>query len=575
MAQRLTAERRRRMLRRTVPIVAVCSSAFAAGVVVATRGDDPEEALVARFVRAWEAGDHAAMHRDLSDEARRRTPLLSFARTYRTASDTATASAVVAGPPRREGDAFVVPVTVRTRIFGAVRARVRLGLEGAGGDARIAWDRSLAFPGLRPGETLTRNTRMPPRGTILARDRTVLAKGSDRSSAAPDVARNVVGILGPIQADRREALTALGFPADAEVGQNGLERALDMQLAGRPGGELLAGDRVLARSEPRRAEAVRTTVSPPIERAVVAALGARLGGIVAVRPRTGEVLAFAGIAFSGLQPPGSTFKIVTLTGALEAGIAKPSTQYPVQTSTVLSGVELQNANGESCGGTLAQSFAHSCNSVFAPLGARLGAERLVEVAERFGFNRAPDVPGAATSTIPTPDQIGDELAVGSTAIGQGRVQASALQMAGVAATIGLRGRRPKLTLELPPASRRTVTTRVTSPEVARTVERMMLGVVRAGTGTAAAIAGVRVAGKTGTAELKTTTECEPLPDNPEACPDIPSNDPTDTDAWFAAYAPAGDGRPRIAVGVMLVQAGAGGDTAAPAARQVLLAGLKR
>jgi cell division protein FtsI/penicillin-binding protein 2 len=104
---------------------------------------------------------------------------------------------------------------------------------------------------------------------------------------------------------------------------------------------------------------------------------------------------------------------------------------------------------------------------------------------------------------------------------------------------------------------------------------MMLGVVRAGTGTAAAIAGVKVAGKTGTAELKTTTECEPLPDDPEACPDTPSNDPTDTDAWFAAYAPAGDGRPRIAVGVMLVQAGAGGDTAAPAARQVLLAALKR
>jgi cell division protein FtsI/penicillin-binding protein 2 len=570
----LRTERRRRLLRRTIPVVAICSSAFAAGVVVATRGADPEEALVARFMRAWEKGDYAAMHRDLTDAARRSTALLPFSRAYRRAGETATATATAAGPPRREDGGYVVSTVTRTRIFGTIRAPVRIELDGSGDEAQIAWDQSLVFPGLRRGETLARSTRLPPRATILARDRTVLAKGPDRSSPIPDVARNVVGILGPIQAERREALLRLGFPRDAEVGQNGLERALDLQLAGRPGGELRAGGRVLARSEPQRAKAVRTTVSPRLERTIVAALGTRLGGIVAVQPRTGEVLGFAGIAFSGLQPPGSTFKIITLAGALEAGVAKRSDEYPVQTSTVLSGVELQNANGESCGGTLTQSFAHSCNSVFAPMGAKLGAQRLVAVAERFGFNREPDVPGAATSTIPSPDQIGDELAVGSTAIGQGRVQSSALQMAVVAATIGLRGRRPELTLTLPAVRRAAPTTTVTSPGIGRTIERMMLAVVRNGTGTAAAIEGVRVAGKTGTAELKTTTECEPLPDDPESCPS-PADDPTDTDAWFAAYAPAGDGRPRIAVGVMLVQAGAGGETAAPVAREVLLAGLKR
>jgi penicillin-binding protein A len=118
------------------------------------------------------------------------------------------------------------------------------------------------------------------------------------------------------------------------------------------------------------------------------------------------------------------------------------------------------------------------------------------------------------------------------------------------------------------------THQATSAKVARTVEKLMLGVVRYGTGTSAAIPDVKVAGKTGTAELKSTQTCKPEPDNPESCQDQDATDTTDTDAWFSSYAPAGNGAPRIAVGVLLVGAGAGGDTAAPAARQVLLAGLK-
>ena len=180
----------------------------------------------------------------------------------------------------------------------------------------------------------------------------------------------------------------------------GLERVFDAELSGRPGGTLLAGSRMLAIGTPKAAEAVRTTIDPQVQRAAVEALGSQFGGVAVLRPKSGEILGLAGVAFSGLQPPGSTFKIMTLAGALEARIAGAGSSYPVQTAATLEGVELENANGESCGGSLRLSFAHSCNSVFAPLGARLGAERLVKIAEAFGFNQDLRIPGAATSTIP-------------------------------------------------------------------------------------------------------------------------------------------------------------------------------
>jgi peptidoglycan glycosyltransferase len=460
-------------------------------------------------------------------------------------------------------DSVTVPFELRTRVFGDLEAAVRLPLgKGADGEPAVAWAPHLVFPGLRPGERLRRNTRMPKRETIEARDGTPIAQGDARLSDLDPLASEIAGRVGPAPPERAQELAARGVPPGAAVGLTGLEREFDEELAGTPGGELVAGTRVLASTPPRPGRSVRTTIDPEIQRAAVQALAGRYGGVAAVRPRTGEVLALSGVAFSAPQPPGSVFKIITLAAALEAGTVSRSQRFPVQTAATLEGVELQNAHGESCGGSLIASFAHSCNSVFAPVGAELGAEKLVAAAERFGFNEDPRLEGAARSTIPAAAEIGDDLAVGSTAIGQGKVLTTPLQMALVAAAIGEEGRRVQPTLR---KGERTASRQAVPAPIARFVGRAMRAVVTDGTGVGAAVDGVAVAGKTGTAELRSTVSEDPVPAEPGEPP--PEEDLTDTDAWFAAYAPARN--PRIAVCVLLIAQGAGGEVAAPAAAQVI------
>jgi cell division protein FtsI/penicillin-binding protein 2 len=571
--------------------MALAGVAFAIGAIVgANHTSSSAHQLATQFVTAWSRRDYARMYADIDTSSQQRVSASDFAGSYERALTTATATSMrVTGKAHSLTGGFVeVPVSVRTRLFGTLSLPFEVSVkEGGGEGARIAWSHTLLFPGLRPGEVLSRRTTLPRRATLLARDHSVLAEspeaegaGQSRSSPLGELASAVLGTVGPVPASRRRALEGEGVPANATVGVSGLELVMDDRLRGTPGGELLAGRRVLASAAPRPAPAVRSSVSPELQRAAVTALGGQLGGIVVMQPASGQILAVAGIGLDSLQPPGSTFKMVTLTGALTAGIANPHTVFPYATFATLDGVKLNNANGEECGGTLELAFEVSCNSVFAPLGVKLGADRIVSTAERFGFNQATGIPGAAESTLPAASQIQGELDVGSTAIGQGQVLASALQMATVAATVADGGHRPRPTFAFGAPAAAGVP--VMSASVARTVRHLMIGVVRFGTGTQAAIPHVVVAGKTGTAELKTAcsssdaapseseSESGSGESGPEGCGGAAS-EASNTDAWFAAFAPAI--HPRLVVGVLLVKDGAGGDTAAPVAREVLEAGL--
>ena len=526
--------RRRRRRPPVLPLailIALLAAGGAVGYVLRERASDRAELrdTAVRFVAAWERGDTAAMYRELDADARSKYSARRFAADYRTAAERATVRRVAAGraSEAREGR-VTVPVAVRTRLFGTLRGRVALPVTRAGEHVGVRWRPYLRLPGLRPGERVRRLIRLrPQRASVLDADGHRLA---DEPAAQPIVGRP---------------------PAGGDPGF-GLEARYDDRLGGRPSAELRFGTRRIAATRARRGRSVRATIRPALQRAAVAALGDRLGGVAVLRPRDGAVLALSGLAVSAPQPPGSTFKIVTVSGALANGIATPSSGYPVQTAATLSGVRLANASNESCGGSLATSFAHSCNSVFAPLGAKLGARRLVRLAEAYGFNEKPRLPGERPSTIAR--DLKDDLAVGSAAIGQERDLATAVQMASVGATIANRGvrARPRIV-----ASERPRRRRVVSRRVAGQVRDMMVGVVSGGTGGAAALPGIDVAGKTGTAELRPTGG-GPI-------------DPKNTDAWFVAFAPASS--PRVAVAVMLVGAGQGGATAAPIAREVLAAAL--
>jgi penicillin-binding protein A len=546
-----------RRLTRRGSVVVLAAASFAAGVIVADRPNHDAQHLVTRYTAAWTHGRVAAMYGMLDPASKARVSEGRFAAEVTGDADTATATAMrvtgkIADPSH---GVIAVPVAVKTRIWGTLHEALHVRVNGSGSSIGVHLTPSLLFPGLRGSERLNRHTVLPTRGTLLASDGTPLAEGPARFSPIPSVAGQIVGTLESIPKTDADHYMAMGYPPDTKVGSDGLEHIFQTRLAGQVGGKLLAGKRVLASAKPVKAPAVHTTINPGMETAAVAALAGQYAGIAVMNPKTGGLEALAGIAFSALQPPGSTMKIVTTVAALQAHLATPSTVYPDATEATVGGYTLQNAGGEDCGGTLLNAFAVSCNSVFAPLGVKVGAKRFLATAERFGFNHPSSIPGALEPSVP-PKSLDSDAELGPSAIGQGLVQATPLTMTDVAATIADGGRRPIPTLD---ADAKPRFVRVTTPQVASELQQMMEAVVTEGTGTAAAIPGVVVAGKTGTSQIENGSSSDT------------QGSLQNTDAWFVGYAPVPS--PQVVAGALFPNAGAGGDAAAPSVRDVIEYGL--
>ena len=570
----------------------LAAASFIAGLIVAA--GSPEQDMAERFVNAWAKQDFKAMHDELTSDAQRDFSTNKFAEAYRRAQRTATAIAIRPGGAHGSGDSVKVDVGVRTELFGTVDGSLNLPVQ----DGKIAWDPHLTFPDLQDGELVGRKLKLPARAALLAADGTPLARGTGTSRTSPlgPAAIDVAGEVGTPTGDERAELEKRGYPTSARVGVSGLELAFNTTLAGQPGGELLAvanetggGDvpdstqgRTLATAEEKPGRDVKTTIDPKLQRAAVQALAGQSGGVAVLDAKNGSIKALAGQAFSTPVPPGSAYKIVTTVAALESGKVKLDDTFPVQDS-VVAGHLIYNAHHEACGGTFEQAFAKSCNSVFAPLGIEVGNDKMVETAEKFGFNEPPklfnkeamELIDPPASTIP--EQIGDDDDLADTGYGQGKLLATPLELASMSQTIATGGVRWPTRITHDPELRSDAhAVRVTSPKIAAIVRTLMIEVVTGGTGTAASLPGkVQVAGKTGTAQLGIPKEGENgQPQKPEIDPDTGQPFPPEqkVDAWFTAFAPAA--KPKLAVAAMVVDAdGDGGEVAAPIVRQVLAAGL--
>jgi peptidoglycan glycosyltransferase len=339
---------------------------------------------------------------------------------------------------------------------------------------------------------------------------------------------------------------------------------------------------------------VVTNLSVPGTEAAVAALGGRKGAVVAIEPQTGKVRVMVSIpeydanliptefgrlnndpnkptlnrTTQELYPPGSTFKVVTATAALDSGKVDPESIIDGSSPREISGVPLSNAGGQSFGPiSFTDALTNSVNTVFAQVGENIGRGTLVDYMKRFGFYEDPELDYPDTQMIPSGvidgdgDYVEDGFDVGRVAIGQGglegEIRAAPLQMAQVAAAVANGGRlmRPRLTDRIVRKDGRVaeriepdLQSRVMQPETAEQLTAMMSRVVEEGTGTAAALSGITVAGKTGTAEVGANREF--------------------TQPWFIGFAPVE--KPRLAVAVTLERTtGEGGTVAAPVAAQVL------
>jgi penicillin-binding protein A len=366
-------------------------------------------------------------------------------------------------------------------------------------------------------------------------------------------------------------------------GSAGLETQYDNELAGRQNEFASTIDQLLGhRTE---GEDVHTNLDMNAQKVALQALAGRKGSVVAMEPSTGRVRVMAsepgfdpnritakgGIggaastlnrATQGKYPPGSTFKVVTAAAALDSGRYKPDSFISGKSPKVISGVPLSNFGGENFGAiSLTDALTHSVNTVFGEVGEKLGRSTMLKYMRRFGFQRTPplDYPTKqmlASGVFPA-KSCGRGIDFGRVAIGQEcHLYVTPLQMAEVAATVANGGVRMKPRFvdrivakdgRVKKTFRPSAAATVMSQGAAAQLGQMMQHVVEEGTGTAARLQGVSVAGKTGTAEIPGTTENQ---------------------VWFIGYAPAD--KPKMAVAVTIERTqGEGGTVAAPIAKQVL------
>ena len=555
----------------------------------------PEQDMAERFVNDWAHQDYKAMHDELSDSAQAQYSAQDLATAYQQAQEASTATAIdpgsADGPKSVNGtDVVDVGVGVRTRLFGKIDGALQLPLDGG----KVAWDPHLTFPNLQPGEQVGRRLTLGRRAAIIAKHGVPLAEGptDHRSSPLGSDAIDVAGDTGVADAEEQTKLEHTGYPANQDTGVSGLELAFNARLAGQPSGQLLAvkqgtstpdvpagtKGRVLATAHGTPGQPVSTTIDPRLQSTTVNALGGQSGGVAVLNARNGNVLALAGSAYSSPQPPGSTFKVITTTAALEGHDVKLSDTFPVVTEINpdpdTGARVVHNAHDEACGGNFTEAFAKSCNSVFAPLGVKVGAERLVDTAEKYGYNQPTTLYNASATAatqpgkmeIPSAAELNGEPTntdLSVTAFGQGKVLATPLGMASVAQTVANDGvRSPTPIVKDPALQSAAKPVQVTSKANARVLTGLMRAVVTQGTGVAANLPGIQVAGKTGTAELG------PKPGEPTPPPGQEDTAKQLIDGWFIAFAPAQ--KPKLAVAVMLIDAsGDGGTTAAPIAREIL------
>lgn len=568
-------ERQQRLKTRALPLVGIAFVAFILGMIQGCPGD-PNRTAAEDYVKAWGEHDYAAMHAELSSKSQEAIPLERFQERYEKMESMGTLVTVEADEAEGDETTAEVPVTATTRAFGQIEQT----MEFTFGSDGIAFRNDLLFPGLEIDEELSRKTELPTRAPILARDGQVMSKGPSLAREYPlgDSMIDVTGTIG--ESEEGDTISAAyGFDPGEPVGVSGLELAYNGRLAGKPGGTLWAvpldsepgtEGRELGAGEPEPAEALKTTIDPTIQDSAVSNLAGRAGGVAVLDARNGQVRALAGQAYSALQPPGSTMKIITATAGLENNKVKMEDQFEYATSGIADGREIKNAHDEVCGGSFVESFAKSCNSVFAPLAMDIGEEDFTETAEAFGFNRPPQLfndEGLAAVEPPTPSlpKAGEyESDLGVSGIGQGLVQATPLLMASTAQAIANQGKVSATPIVTEPELQPDLTeVEVSSKKTAAQVAELMVAVVTSGTGSAAAISEGQVAGKTGTAEVGPRDGGEV---DDEGNPDLIE------DAWFAGFAPSD--KPKLAIGVMIIDApGDGGTIAAPIVSSVLSAGL--